>query len=56
MEFYKYFTNPNMDVIKEIRDKIFTPLFNTKINKTLQFFAMAFSGHCEDKNLCYICW
>ena len=39
-----------MDVIHEIKEKVFMPLFNKKVILALQFFARAFAGHCEDKN------
>ena len=50
MEFHDYFNSPNMDVINEIKEKVFIPLFNTKVETALQFFSRAFAGHYEDKN------
>ena len=48
--FYEYFHNPNFIVINEIKEKVFIPLFHSKVETALQFFARAFSGYCEDKN------
>jgi len=50
MNFYEYFNNPNMDVINELKEKVFIPLFHTKVETALQFFARAFAGCCDDKN------
>ena len=50
LDFSDYFHNPDMNVIHEIKEKVFLPLFNKKVTQALQFFAQAFAGHCEDKN------
>ena len=50
LKFHNYFHNPNMVAINEIKEKIFIPLFNSKVDMALKFFARSFAGHCEDKN------
>ena len=50
MNFHEYFHNPNMDVINEIKERVFNPLFHSKVETALKFFARAFAGCCEDKN------
>ena len=50
LNFHDYFHNPNMDAINEIKEMVFIPLFNSKVETALQFFSRAFAGCCEDKN------
>jgi hypothetical protein len=48
--FHDYFNNPNIAVIKEIRERVFEPLFSRDTTKALNFLSRALAGHYEDKN------
>ena len=46
----EYFSNPNYDVINEIKSKIYENLFGKDLDTALHFLSRAIAGHCEDKN------
>lgn len=49
-EYEKYYKNPNLDIIKEIKTKIFDNMFGDKTDIALHFIGRAIAGFCEDKN------
>lgn len=48
-DFKTYFENPNLDIVNEIKDKIFDTLYGEKTDKALHFLSRALAGHAEDK-------
>lgn len=47
--YHDYFINPNLDDIKNIKEKIFNVLYGDKTDLALQFLSRALAGHHEDK-------
>jgi hypothetical protein len=48
--FGHYLINPNWDVMEEIKNTIFEPLFSKDCELALNFISRALFGHTEDKN------